>query len=81
MMCEYAYSAWQVVPLVLMGVLLGFALLAVAIWPLVHRLSGDTAFGTQRGPQPLDEPYVSTMPREPTLETLHDRYRRGEIDL
>jgi hypothetical protein len=56
-------------------------LLAGIIWSMAHWLRGKTAPGMRKAPQPHDEPYIYSEPREPALEALRERYARGEIDL
>lgn len=81
MMSGQVYSAFPGMPMMLLGLLLGFVLLAVVIWSMAVFLRGKTEQGTRNAPQPHDEPYTYNEPREPALEVLRERYARGEIDL
>jgi uncharacterized membrane protein len=82
MMSGQAYSAFPGMPLMLLGLLLSFVLLAVVIGSMAVFLRGKTERGTRNAPQPHDEPYTynDNEPREPALEVLRERYARGEID-
>ncbi len=60
-------------PLPLLEVLLGFALLAVVIWLTVHQWQGKTILG--RRAEPHDEPYLTA--RASAFEVLDDAKRRG----
>jgi len=65
-------------PLLLPGVLLGLALLAIVIWLTVHQWHGKTILGMQHEPQPHDEPYLTA--RASALEVLDDvRERSGTV--
>ena len=63
-------------PLLLPGVLLGFALLAVVIWLTVHQWHGKTILGMRHEPQPHDEPYLTAGAS--ALEVLDDVRGRSE---
>jgi len=74
---EQAYSGGSPgLPLLLPEVLLGFALLAVVTWLIVHHWQGKTTLGMRHEPQPHDEPYLTA--RASALEVLDDvRGRSG----
>ena len=75
-----AYSGYFGISLLLLSILLSVVLPAGIVWSMAHWLRGKTALGTRKAPQPHDEPYTYSEPREPALEVLRERYARGEID-
>lgn len=77
-----AYGGYLGPPSLLLGLVVFFVLLAAVIWPMVRSLHRKTAPGMRHEPQPHDEPepYAYTLPHEPSLEVLRERYARGEID-
>ena len=84
-MCEHmmsglGYSAFPDMPLMLLGMLLSFALLAVVILSMAHWLEENTAPELRNDQQPHDEPYTYIEPLDPALQGLRERYAHGEID-
>ena len=80
MMVGQVYSAFPGVPLLLLSSIFSVVLLAVAIWLMAIFLRGKMEPGTRNAPQPHDEPFTSSEPRESALQALRERYARGEID-
>lgn len=80
MMSGQLYSTFPGMPVLLLGMLLSVMLLAVGIWSIAVFLHGKTTLGRAPEPQPRDEPYTYSEPREPALVVLRERYARGEID-
>ncbi len=78
MMVGQAYSSGSPGMPLLLGVMLGFVLLAVVIWLTGHQGHDKTTLGMRHEPQPHDEPYLT--PRASALEVLDDvRGRSGTI--
>ncbi len=65
-------------PLLLPGVLLGFAMLALVIWLALHQWQGKTILRMRHEPQPHDE--RALMPHLSALEAMRERYAHDEIE-
>jgi uncharacterized membrane protein len=79
MMSGQVYSAFSDMPLGVLGLLFGLALLGTIVF-FTYWSSRRIPFCKRDEPQPHEEPYVYAVPHEPRLETLRERYTRGEID-